>query len=51
MMLANNKLRGQSDVTSNHLQAGVPQNLLEGEDVSSIHQIVGGEGVPAEMSM
>ncbi len=46
-MLPDNILRGKVDITSNHLQAGVSENLLEGEDIASVHQIVGGEGVPA----
>ena len=50
-MLADNILGGKVDITPDHLQAGVSQNLLEGEDVPSVHEVVGGEGMSAEMSV
>ena len=50
-MLADNILGGKVDITPDHLQGGVSQNLLQREDVSSIEQVVGGECVAAEVRM
>ena len=50
-MLNPDMRRCQVDITPYHLQSGVAQDLLQGEDVTSIHQVVGGKRMAAEVGM
>lgn len=42
---------GEMQVVINHFEGGMPQDLLQAEDIASVKQVVGSEGVAAKVSM
>ena len=51
MVLDSYLVTGEVKVVVDHIQRPVPQDLLEREDVPAIHQVVDGEGMPAQVSV
>ena len=50
-MLQGYLLGGYRHISFHHLKAGVPEYLLEEEDIAPIGQISGSKGMPAQMGM
>ncbi len=51
MVLARDLGTGEMEIVVNHLEGGVPQDLLQAEDIGFVKQVVGSEGVAAKVSM
>ncbi len=41
----------EMEIVIKHLGGGVPQDLLQAEDIAPVKQVVGSEGVAAKVSM
>lgn len=50
-MLQGYLLGGYRHISFHHLEAGVTEYLLKEEDIATVGQISGSEGMPAQMGM
>ena len=49
MVLGGNLRTREVKVMIHHLEGGMPKNLFQTEDVTSVQQVVGGKGVTAKV--
>ena len=51
MVEARNLGTGKVQIVVDHLKGGVPQDLLQAENIAPVKQVIRGEGVATEMGM
>ncbi len=51
LVLSHNMGIGQVYVASYHLQCGVSENQLKGENIPAVHEVVDREGMPKQMNV